>query len=182
MAEGVQSAAVVVPFMSEGYQKSENCELELKFSKQRGVPIVPVLLQKGWQQSGWLGILTAGLLWTPMFDDDLEAHSEKLLNQINLAVTGEEAAVAAAGGEVDLLAAKEELERLVSKISPSAQLASTAAAQTTAARLPAEVPNLPPFMLTTPDMYQTQALLIGTDDAPDPTTVVVVGMGGIGKT
>ena len=73
MAEGVQGAAVVICFMSNAYQNSENCRLELKFAKQSGVPIVPVMLEdpaNGWRATGWLGILTAGALWTPLHDDD----------------------------------------------------------------------------------------------------------------
>ena len=36
MAEGVGNAAVVVPFMTEKYESSTNCKLELKFSQQVG--------------------------------------------------------------------------------------------------------------------------------------------------
>ena len=68
MAEGVQSACCVVCFMASAYEKSENCRLELQFAKQLGVPIVPVLMQAGYQASGWLGIVTAGSLWVPLFE------------------------------------------------------------------------------------------------------------------
>ena len=69
MAEGVRNAACVVCFMTKKYQDSENCALvrchshgtrpflrsarltgvvlwsqELKFAKQSGVPIVPVMM------------------------------------------------------------------------------------------------------------------------------------------
>ena len=36
MAEGIGNAAVVVPFMSEKYESSTNCKLELKFAQQVG--------------------------------------------------------------------------------------------------------------------------------------------------
>ena len=42
MAQGVSNAAAVVVFMSQRYQDSENCKLELKFTKQQSIPIVPV--------------------------------------------------------------------------------------------------------------------------------------------
>ena len=45
MAEGVQHAAVIVCFMSQQYEDSKNCALELKFAAQTGVPIVPVMVQ-----------------------------------------------------------------------------------------------------------------------------------------
>jgi hypothetical protein len=41
MAEGIGNAAVVVPFMSEKYESSTNCKLELKFSQQVGPDSIP---------------------------------------------------------------------------------------------------------------------------------------------
>ena len=41
----LQGAAVVICFMSRKYQLSENCKLELKFARQTGVPIVPVMIR-----------------------------------------------------------------------------------------------------------------------------------------
>ena len=69
MADGVSNASVMVCFMSQKYQESENCALEVKFARQSGVEIVPVMMQRGWKASGWLGLLTAGSLWTPLFED-----------------------------------------------------------------------------------------------------------------
>ena len=64
MAEGVEKAAVIICFMNANYQNSENCQLELKFAKQSGLPIVPVMVADDpkWKASGWLGIVTAGSL------------------------------------------------------------------------------------------------------------------------
>ena len=53
MAEGVGNAAVIIPFMTEQYEASTNCKLELKFSQQTGVPIVPVMMQKDYKPQGW---------------------------------------------------------------------------------------------------------------------------------
>eukprot|EP01045_Picozoa_sp_COSAG04_P047641 COSAG04_NODE_17886_length_456_cov_1.689076_2_plen_70_part_01 len=59
MAEGVSGAFVVVAFMSQQYQESENCRLELQFAKQSGVPILPAMVEGGgWRPSGWLALLT----------------------------------------------------------------------------------------------------------------------------
>ena len=70
MAEGVSNASVVVCFLSQKYQESENCRLELQFAKQSGVPVLPVMVEgSGWRASGWLGLLTAGSLWTRLQDD-----------------------------------------------------------------------------------------------------------------
>ena len=45
MAEGVTNAACLVCFMTQAYQDSANCALELKFAKQSGIPIVRLPLQ-----------------------------------------------------------------------------------------------------------------------------------------
>ena len=84
MAEGVSNAFVVVAFMSQKYQDSENCMLELKFAKQSGVEIIPVMMEGGgWRASGWLGLLTAGSLWTRMTDESqLEENVGQLHGQI----------------------------------------------------------------------------------------------------
>eukprot|EP01046_Picozoa_sp_COSAG06_P097654 COSAG06_NODE_43755_length_369_cov_0.766667_1_plen_79_part_10 len=76
--------------------------------------MVPVMLEgKGWRASGWLGLLTAGALWTSM-TDVTEQGVLQLRNQI------EQVVGSATEGEdegTDLPAAptsevKEELERL----------------------------------------------------------------------
>ena len=46
MAEGVQGAACIICFMTQAYQDSANCKLELKFAQQSGVPIIPVMIQR----------------------------------------------------------------------------------------------------------------------------------------
>ena len=69
MAEGVTNAACLVCFMTQAYQDSANCALELKFARQTGVPIVAVMMEapdssgQSWQAGGWLGVITAGSLW-----------------------------------------------------------------------------------------------------------------------
>eukprot|EP01046_Picozoa_sp_COSAG06_P043972 COSAG06_NODE_5849_length_3246_cov_5.579600_1_plen_1082_part_11 len=81
MAEGVSNASVVVCFMSQAYQDSPNCRLELQFAKQSGVEIIPVMMEgSGWRASGWLGLLTAGSLWTRMSD---ESSFEENVSQVH---------------------------------------------------------------------------------------------------
>ena len=68
MALGVSNAAVVVAFLTQRYQDSDNCKLELQYAKQKKIPIIPVYIQgRGWRPSEWLALLTAGSLWTPTF-------------------------------------------------------------------------------------------------------------------
>jgi hypothetical protein len=54
MAEGVTKSACVVCFMTQQYQDSTNCQSELKFARDKNVPIVPVMFQGGgWRADGW---------------------------------------------------------------------------------------------------------------------------------
>ena len=84
MAEGVSNASVVVCFMSQQYQESPNCMLELKFAKQSGIEVVPVVMEGGgWKASGWLGLVTAGSLWTPLYEAaDFEENVRQLQGQL----------------------------------------------------------------------------------------------------
>ena len=58
MAEGVTGAALVICFMSQQYQESTNCKLELQFARQTGVPVLPIMCDdpNKWSASGWLGV------------------------------------------------------------------------------------------------------------------------------
>jgi hypothetical protein len=96
----------VICFMSKKYQQSENCKLELKFAKQTGVPIVPVMMESGWKPSDWLGVITAGALWTPFEDDNLAQNINNLVGQIQ-SVVGVRTEILESVNEM-----REELERL----------------------------------------------------------------------
>ena len=84
MANAVSNACVVVCFMSEKYQQSANCMLEVKFAKQSGVGMIPVMMEGGgWRPSGWLGLITAGSLWVPLSDESqFEENIRQLYGQI----------------------------------------------------------------------------------------------------
>jgi len=51
MAKGVENAAVICPFMTEAYEKSDNCELELNYAKDKRVQIVPCMAQTNYRAS-----------------------------------------------------------------------------------------------------------------------------------
>lgn len=212
--------------------RSENCTLELKFGRQMGKPIVPVLMQDGWKATGWLGILTAGAvrqrvlrfhwlsrvfhclslrfncpdrapclqLWTPIFDMPMVRENvDKLISQLALTVEEDGGMPQWAGvggdtgqrgvGEVEvaveeeesLTETKHELQRFLRREQPVSVAAAATAAATAEATLPAEVPEPPPFMMVTPDMDEAKALLMRQLGGRSET-VVVIGMGGIGKT
>ncbi|KAL5264916.1 hypothetical protein ACHWQZ_G005866 [Mnemiopsis leidyi] len=85
MAKAVENAMIICPFMTEAYQNSESCELELNYAKDSQVQIVPCMVQNldkdggRYRATGWLGVITAGKLWTDF--RDLEDDGAKIAQQ-----------------------------------------------------------------------------------------------------
>nr|XP_014354029.1 PREDICTED: uncharacterized protein LOC106706926 [Latimeria chalumnae] len=63
MAAGVEGAVAVCPFLTPAYQQSRNCKKELNYADSRQIAIIPIMIEKDWKASEWLGLITAGLLW-----------------------------------------------------------------------------------------------------------------------
>lgn len=83
MAEGVEGAAAILCVMTEKYQKSRNCQKELNYADACALPMIPVMAQANWKQSGWLGVMTAGALWTDFTNPSNFSDSiNNLLNEI----------------------------------------------------------------------------------------------------
>eukprot|EP01049_Picozoa_sp_SAG25_P000483 SAG25_NODE_17_length_24192_cov_70.399452_13_plen_224_part_00 len=170
---------------------------ELKFAQQLGIEIVPVMMQADWKATDWLGILTAGKLYISMYSKRVaDENIEQLAYQIRIAAEAaasddddddddDDVSVAAPAhatavrhsGVESLAETKGELKRLRQRMIDHSRVANTSE---TTAPLPVEVPDLPVFMLTTADMKQTKQLL--GDAEGGPRAVMVVGMGGVGKT
>eukprot|EP00116_Pleurobrachia_bachei_P011264 sb/3471526/ len=94
MAEGVDGAAVVCPFMTQKYQESKNCSKELNYTNDSSIVVVPCMAQTRtdngnmYRARGWLGIITAGKLWIDFKgEDQMEYRVIQLLteccNQLN---------------------------------------------------------------------------------------------------
>jgi hypothetical protein len=200
MAEGVQGAACVICFMTQAYQESANCKLELKFAQQSGVPIVPVMLAPDWRASDWLGIVTAGALWTALYSGDFKDSIRKIIAQIRKNVVYVAPAnTDESSDEYEEVAfsvddMRGELQRLMADLhvakgelnGQNAQGSATApkgTAATTAAvgsfRIPAGVPFDPSGLRVTAEMKQLHKLLLSANSAPQ---IGFCGMGGIGKT
>lgn len=179
MSEGVSGSAAVICFMTQKYEDSQNCKLELKFAATLGKQIIPVMMQGGgWKQSGWLGILTAGALWVPMHDEAM--HDEGilgLLSQIDKVQPPPTApALASGGGEEEALATsagadepaadsvsslRAELDRLRAELQSGAHDREDGGSKgSELAGLPAEVPELPGTFRFTMDMQALKTLLL----------------------
>eukprot|EP01137_Pigoraptor_chileana_P010109 Opistho-2@3941 len=88
MAAAVEKSWVVIPFMTEKYQLSANCKKELSYADRLGtVKIIPILSQKNYIASEWLGFITAALLYFDFtdeakFDSNMDALVAEIYKQI----------------------------------------------------------------------------------------------------
>eukprot|EP01048_Picozoa_sp_COSAG05_P011210 COSAG05_NODE_1042_length_6066_cov_2.922742_2_plen_1109_part_00 len=167
---------------------------------------MPVMMQDNWRATEWLGLLTAGSLWTPLHDaSTMQENLPRLVEQIKAAVPTIAATVSANATKSDSKAAamissgeSDELQALRSELdSLRGDLAKKATqrdavddeALSVLAPIPAEVPALSLNCRPTADMEKLKRMLISTDS--DGSTMAVtatkskigaLGMGGIGKT
>ena len=186
MAEGLQSAACVFCFMTQAYQDSANCKLELQFAQQSGVPIIPVMMQANFTAKGWLGILTSCAVWTPMYDSaSVRDGIGKLIEQAQHVVPGmrgvddtsdtaskmsdntESFDVAAWGDAIfSLDEMRDELGRLREATAPSAKPdAAKTASQSALCAIPAMVPTLPRGLFVTAEMNSVLSAVLSDSSA-----------------
>lgn len=98
---------VVCPFLTQKYQDSKNCKKELNYTDSCNKDIVPCMVQPNFKASGWLGLLTAGMLWIDFRNpDNFEQSIESLVKEIT-ATCGEKVA------EVSLKVTSNETKQLV---------------------------------------------------------------------
>ena len=176
--------------MSQQYEASQNCQLELKFAKQTGVAIVPAIVQPpdeagvAFSARGWLGLLTAGAVWTPLYDTmdsvTFNGSMEALIREIMRAATADIDIDLDADADLpdpSIMEVKDELIRLHEDTTlPSICNSGTAV-------LPAVVPTLPVGIRVTAEMEKLLANLLQTGtDASGSNRMGFHGMGGIGKT
>lgn len=82
MAEAVEGAHVVCPFLTEKYAKSKNCKKELNYTDSLDKEIVPCMADK-FKPSGWLGLITAGMLWMDFRNpDNIDNSIESLIKEL----------------------------------------------------------------------------------------------------
>ena len=74
IAQGVHSAVCVVVFMSQQFEDSENCKLELTFAHSTGCAVLPCMAAQEWRPSRWLAVATAELPITRLCDHATFEH------------------------------------------------------------------------------------------------------------
>jgi hypothetical protein len=53
MANAVEGSFVVLMCMTEMYKQSSNCRAEAEYAYKLGKPIIPLIMQKGYNPNGW---------------------------------------------------------------------------------------------------------------------------------
>eukprot|EP01043_Picozoa_sp_COSAG02_P048238 COSAG02_NODE_4721_length_5052_cov_14.669695_2_plen_141_part_00 len=112
--------------------------------------------------SGWLGILTAGLLWTALWNDSTVAQdTDALVRQIVQAADTESEREMVSPNTAGSSDVKDELLRLrdAAGLQPIEQKGTSASETSTKARISMLVPSLPAGVLVTPEMQELSSKL-----------------------
>ena len=57
MAEAVENASIIMPFLCRDYERSKNCEKELSYADTKNKNIIPILIEPNYKPSGWLALI-----------------------------------------------------------------------------------------------------------------------------
>jgi hypothetical protein len=83
MANAIENSFVVLICISERYRESINCQAEAQYAFKIKKPIIPLILQKGYENvSGWLGILMGDKIFINFTKYELEECFKRLKNEI----------------------------------------------------------------------------------------------------
>lgn len=82
MAEAVENAALIVIALTEKYKNSNACRSEGLYAHRRKVPVVPLILQPGYDANGWLGLIIASGKWVDLTSDDYERNFPQVLDEV----------------------------------------------------------------------------------------------------
>ena len=82
----VEGSLVICPFLTQRYQDSKNCKKELNYGDSIDTSIVPCMVQPDFRAKGWLGLLTAGMLWIDFRNpDNFDNSIQSLVKEITAA-------------------------------------------------------------------------------------------------
>ena len=151
----------------------------------------------GWSASEWLGIITAGSLWTPLHNESTKQQNlQAVVDQIKATVpttalaagdsmmsprstvvsSGESEEVSALRSELDGL--RVELAKAATQRASTDDMAADGSTSDVLAPVPGEVPPLSLNCRPTPDMEKLKAMLISSSD--DSTMAVTATKSKVG--
>ena len=82
MAQAIERSHIIVICMSEQYRRSNYCRAEAHYAFQRGLKLVPVLLQEHYQPDGWLLFLIGQILYVDFTKYDFQQSMRLLIREL----------------------------------------------------------------------------------------------------
>ena len=88
MADGIENAAAVCCFVTSKYQSSSYCKKELLYAENRGIPVIPCLMDSDpqWMPTGWLGYTIIDILYLDFRDLLTDCSPENIATKCNLLI------------------------------------------------------------------------------------------------
>jgi hypothetical protein len=59
--------------VSTAYKESANCRLEANYAMQQKVDMIPLMMEKGYAPTGWLGLILGTTLYHPFYSVEADA-------------------------------------------------------------------------------------------------------------
>lgn len=82
MADAVENSEFIIICSSSHYEKSKMCKTEAVYAKSLDRKLIPLRLDPDHEPSGWLGLLTAGIMYVNFSKVPFEEAYTSLLGQI----------------------------------------------------------------------------------------------------
>ncbi|XP_062594967.1 uncharacterized protein LOC134256336 [Saccostrea cucullata] len=85
MARAVEDARIILVCYSEKYKDSQNCRTEAEYAYSQKKEIIPLLMEKGYKATGWLGAMIGAKLF---YDFSGKYDFERKLGELLAAISG----------------------------------------------------------------------------------------------
>ncbi|KXJ14094.1 hypothetical protein AC249_AIPGENE25222 [Exaiptasia diaphana] len=87
MAKAVENSALVLVCISSKYKESPNCRSEAEYAFQLKKNIIPLMVEKNFKPSGWLGMVVGAKLWYDFAETSrIQETADKLMKELKTRV------------------------------------------------------------------------------------------------
>ena len=76
MAEAVDNADLMLICVSLAYKESANCRLEAQYGHSQKIEMVPLMMERDYRPTGWLGLLIGSRLWYPFHPEAVQTDEQ----------------------------------------------------------------------------------------------------------
>ena len=84
MAKAVEGSCAVLMCVTEKYRQSINCQSEAQYAYKMSKPIIPCIMQKGYENvTGWLGIIMGDKIFVHFMKYEFPECMRRLKGEIN---------------------------------------------------------------------------------------------------